>query len=156
MRRMVGLVLGVILLAGCGGSGHGASGNAPLVIHARLMIAAAPGSEPIATGTVLQGSSLGGSPFCVEGKILDSHADRHPGMSRYGLIARTITCPQGTLTIGLTPKVGPQGPTGKGTWTIVSGTGAYKTLHGNGKEKIVYDPEHEAIGRETLTATVTR
>jgi hypothetical protein len=89
-------------------------------------------------------------------EILDSHASLHPAMKRYGLIARTITCPDGTLRVGLTPVVGPQGPTGKGSWTIVSGIGAFKGLRGSGKEKILYDLHDRSIGRETLTATVTR
>jgi hypothetical protein len=74
----------------------------------------------------------------------------------YGLIARTITCPDGTVRVGLTPEVGPQGPTGKGSWTIVSGTGAFNGLRGSGKMKVVSDPDEESLARETLTATVTR
>jgi hypothetical protein len=48
------------------------------------------------------------------------------------------------------------GPTGKGSWTIVSGTGAFEGFRGKGKMKVVNDPDDESIGRETLTGTVTR
>jgi hypothetical protein len=42
------------------------------------VIAAAPGAEPIATGEVLDGSTLGGSPFCAGGTILDPHGSPIP------------------------------------------------------------------------------
>jgi hypothetical protein len=166
MHGAVLLVPGVIFLAACGGHEGGAADTSAasttashrerIVIRTRLVIAATPGSEPIATGKVLARSTLAGSPFCVGGKILDSHASTDPAMKPYGLIARTITCPDGTVKVGLTPEVGPEGPTGKGSWTIVSGTGAFKRLRGSGKEKIVYDPNDESLGRETQTGTVTR
>ena len=162
---MLRVVLLVIFLSACGGhkdasDTSAASTTAPrgerIVIHASLVIAATPGSEPIATGKVVAGSTLVGSPFCVGGKILDSHATKDPAMRPYGLIARTITCPDGIVKIGLTPVIGPQGPTGKGSWRFVRGTGAFKGLRGSGKEKIVYDPDPNVPARETLTATLTR
>jgi len=50
------------------------------------------------------------------------------------LIDRKITCPEGTLRIGFTPEVGPepQRQTQTGSWTIVSGTGAFEGLGGSG------------------------
>ncbi|HEV8211267.1 MAG TPA: hypothetical protein VGP77_14145 [Vicinamibacterales bacterium] len=48
------------------------------------------------------------------------------------------------------------GPTGKGSWTIVSGTGAFEGLRGSGEMKIVYDPDPHAAARGTYTGTVTR
>ena len=44
------------------------------------------------------------------------------------LIDRKITCPDGTVRVGFTPEAGQQGPTGKGSWTIVSGTGSFMGL----------------------------
>jgi hypothetical protein len=165
-RRAVLLVLGVIFLAACGGDEDpaadtsAASTTVPLgeriVIRTKMVIAATPGSEPIATGRVLEESTLAGSPFCAGGTILDSHASTDPTVEPYGLIARTITCSDGTVRVGLTPEVGPHGPTGKGSWTIVSGTGAFKGLRGSGKMTVVSDPADESVGRETLMATVTR
>jgi hypothetical protein len=166
MRRAVLLVLGVIFLAACGrdednaADTSAASTTAPrgerIAIRTRMVIAATEGSEPIATGKVLEESTLGGSPFCAGGTILDSHASTDPTLEPHRLIDRTITCPDGTVRVGLTPEVGPQGPTGKGSWTIVSGTGSFKGLRVSGKMKVVDDPDDESLGRETLTGTVTR
>jgi hypothetical protein len=166
MRRLVLLVVSVIFLAACGGDEDNAaetsaaSTAAPrgerIAIRTRMVIAATSGSEPIATGRVVEESTFGGSPFCGGGTILDSHGSTDPTVKPYGLIDRMITCPEGTVRIGLTPEVGPQGPTGKGSWTIVSGTGSFTGLRGSGKMKVVYDPNDASRGRETLTGTVTR
>jgi hypothetical protein len=58
----------------------------PIVIRTSVTIAATPGAEPIATGEVLEGSTLGGSPFCVGGTILDFHGSPDPAEEPYGLI----------------------------------------------------------------------
>ena len=84
-------------------------------------------------------------------------------MEPYGPIARTITCPNGTVKIGLSPTVNgstsgppPEGPTQTGSWTLVSGTGAFEGLRGSGKLETAYDPDDDALAQETLTGTVTR
>jgi hypothetical protein len=130
------------------------------LIQATLIVAAKEGSEPIATGTVLEGSTLGGAPFCVGGTILESHASLDPMMKAY-LIDRKITCPDGNLRIGFTPEVGaspdPEGETPqKGVWTIVSGTGDLEGLSGSGKSEAVYGPTPSSPVRSTFTGTVTR
>src|SRR5215204_2781000 len=133
MGRAVLLVLvGVLCLGACGGDEDDAADTSaasttarrgePIVIRSMLIVAAEEGSEPIATGTVLEGSTLGGMPFCVGGTILESHASLDSRMKPY-LIDRKITCPDGTLRIGFTPEVGagadPEGQTPqKGVWTI--------------------------------------
>jgi hypothetical protein len=172
MRGAVVLVLvGVLSLGGCGGdeddaaeTGAGsatAPAGEPIVIRATLIVAAEEGSEPIATGTVIEGSSLGGTPFCVGGTILESHASLDPKMKAY-LIDRKITCPNGTVRIGLTPEVGTGGPAPvgqtpqKGVWTMVSGTGEFEGLSGSGKGEAVYGPIPSSPVRSTLTGTVTR
>jgi hypothetical protein len=163
MRTAVVLVLASGLLVGaCGGGKDGASETSAastieprgetVVIRTSLTIAAAAGSEPIATGAVLEGSTLGGSPFCVGGTILDSHGSSDPDV---WMIARTITCPDGRVRMDLTPKA-PQGLTQTGSWKIVSGTGAFEGLSGSGKMKVAYDPDDDALARETFTGTVTR
>ena len=123
-----------------------------------IAIAAMAGAETIATGEVLAGSTLGGTPFCVGGAILDTHAD--PAEEPDALIARMITCPDGTVRMGLTPEVGaaqdPQDPTQMGSWTIVGGTGAFEGLVGSGEMETTYGPTEGAPTRETLTGTVTR
>lgn len=170
MRGAVGLVLVGVLLAGaCGGSEEGASrtsagsttGSAgePIVIRTSVIVALEPGSEPIATGEVLEGSTIGGSPFCVGGTILDTHWKPADG-SAEGLYKRAITCPDGTITVGMTPEVAAPGEpidlTQMGSWTIVSGTGAFAELRGSGEMKTNYDPDPDLPARGTLTGTVTQ
>jgi len=169
---LVGLLVlvGVLFLGACSGEESdavdtsAASATAPagdpIVIRATLIVAAEEGSEPIATGTVLDGSTLGGTPFCAGGTILESHASLSPKMNAY-LIDRKITCPDGTVRIGFTPEVGagpaPQGQTPqKGSWTIVSGTGEFEGLSGSGKSEAVYGPNPSSPVRSTFTGTVTR
>ena len=167
MGRAVLLVLVVLCLGACGGDEDDAADTSaasttarrgePIVIRSTLIVAAEEGSEPIATGTILEGSTLGGMPFCAGGTILDSHASLDPTMEPY-LIDRKITCPDGTVRIGFTPEVGaePQGQTQRGLWTIVSGTGAFEGLGGGGESEAVYGPRPHSPVRETSTGTVTR
>ena len=167
MRRAVVLVLGgVLLLGACGDGENGAaytnaasttdSADEPIVIRTSVVGAATPGAEPIATGEVLEGSTLGDSPFCVGGTILDTHGSPDPEVA---LIARTITCPEGRVRMDITPEVSqgmPQDLTQTGAWTIVSGTGAFEGLRGSGEMEIVYDPDPNEPARGTYTGTVTR
>jgi hypothetical protein len=166
MRRALLSILGVIFLAACRGDDDEAANTSAasttvlrgewVVIRTRMVIAATSGSEPIATGRVLKESTLGDSPFCAGGTILDSHGSSDLTVEPYGLIDRAITCPDGTMRVGFTPDVGPQGPTGKGSWTIVSGTGAFQGLHATGAMAVTYDKDDDALAHETLSGTVTR
>ncbi len=161
MRRAVVLV-GVLFLAACGGDEDDAADTSaasttapraePIVIRTRMVIAAEERAEPIATGEVLEGSTLGSSAFCVGGTILDSHGSPDPEVL---LIARTITCPDGRVRLNLTPEVVPHGQTQTGSWTIVGGTGAFDGLRGSGEMEGVTDPD-DAPARETLTGTIQR
>jgi hypothetical protein len=165
MRGAVVLVMvGVLSLGACGGDEHDAAGTSaasttaprgePIVIRTKIVIAAEERAEPIATGEVLEGSTLGGSAFCVGGTILDSHGSPDPEVL---LIARTITCPDGTVKVSSTPDVdAPPGETQTGSWTIVGGTGAFEGLRGSGEMEIVYGPDADSPARETLTGTATR
>jgi hypothetical protein len=155
---------GLLLVGGCGGgedsasesnasSDTGATSDAdrrgePVVIRTGITVAPTKHAEPIATGEVLEGSTVGGSPFCVGGEILDSHMN-DDDVEKYCLIDRTITCPDGTVRVGFTPGE-------PGSWTIVSGTGAFEELRGSGEMETSYDPDDEALAGETLTGTVTR
>ena len=59
----------------------------------------------------------------------------------------------------ITPEVAqgmPQDLTQTGSWTIVSGTGAFEGLRGSGEMEIVYDPDPNEPARGTYTGTVTR
>ena len=49
-----------------------------------------------------------------------------------------------------------QALTQTGSWTIVSGTGAFEGLRGSGEMEIVYDPDPNEPARGTYTGTVTR
>ena len=161
------VLVGVLCLGACGGDEDDAADTSaaattarrgePIVIRSMMIVAAEEGSEPTATGTILEGSTLGGSPFCAGGTILDSHASLDPKMKAY-LIDRKITCPDGTVRIGITPEVSaaPQPQTQTASWTIVSGTGAFEALGGRGKSEAVYGPNPDSPVRETLTGTVTR
>ena len=159
---MVLVLVGVLFLGACGGDGDDAAGTSaasttarrgePIVIRERVVIAAAPGAEPIATGEVLAGSTIGGSPFCAGGTIRDSHGSTDPAVR---LIVQTITCPDGTVRLRFTPDE-PQGLTQTGSWTIVSGTGAFEGLRGSGEMEVVYDPDEDSPAHVTFTGTVTR
>ena len=157
MRGAVVLVLvGMLLVGACGGGDDGASEKSAateqVVIRTSMVIAATERAEPIATGEVLEGSTLGGSPFCVGGTILDSHGSTDPEV---WLIARTITCAEGKVRMDITPEVA-QGSTQTGSWKIVSGTGAFEELRGSGEMEIAYDPDPDGPAREKYTGTVTR
>ena len=162
MRRAVAraLVGGLLAIGACGGedgesepdaSSATSPGKARVVIQTNITIAATPGAEPIATGEVLDGSTLGSAPFCAGGTILDSHASADPAVKNLGLIDRAITCRDGTVRMVFTPEP-PQG----GAWTVVSGTGAYEGLRGSGKFRITYPPDPNAPARERYTGAVTR
>ena len=160
MAKML-VMLGVLLLVGaCGGDENGASEASVQSEHVEIRTsvvgAATPGAEPIATGEVLEGSTLGGSPFCVGGTIRDTHGSPDPEVA---LIARTITCPEGRVRMEIAPDVSqgmPQDLTQSGSWTIVSGTGAFEGLRGSGEMEIVYDPDPSEPARGTYTGMVTR
>jgi hypothetical protein len=159
MRKAV-LLVGVLLFGAC----HGGEDGAPklsaesddLVIKTVVVGATTPGAEPIARGQVAEGSTLGGSPFCVGGTISDTHGSTDPEVS---LIARTITCPEGSVRMDITPEVSQemrQDLTQTGSWQIISGTGDFEGLRGSGKMEAVYDPDPRAPARGTHTGTVTR
>src|SRR3954470_21508764 len=117
---VVPVLVGVFFLGACGGHDDDAADTGaasareprgePIVIHTTMFIAATAGSEPIATGKVIEGSTLAGSPFCTGGTIRDAHGSTDPTVP---LIARTITCSDGTVKIDFTPEP-PQGLTQKG------------------------------------------
>ena len=163
MRRAVVLVLvGVLLLGACGGDEDDAADTSatpttaprgePAVIRTRMIVAAAERAEPIATGEVLEESTLGDSPFCAGGAVLDSHGSTDPSV---WLIVETITCPDGTVKLRVKPNPA-QGLNQTGSWTIVSGTGAFERLRGSGEMEVVYDPDDDSLAHVTFTGTVTR
>lgn len=156
MRGAHALALVSTLLAGgCGGDENSdLKPRAPeqVEIFTRVSIAPTPGAEVIATGEVLEGSTLGDLPFCVGGTVQDSHGSTDPEV---WLIARTITCPDGKVRMSVTPDM-PEGLNQTGSWKIVSGTGAFEGLRGSGEMEVTYDPNPDESAGETYTGTATR
>jgi hypothetical protein len=163
MRRAVVLVLvGVLSLGACGSDEDDAADTSAastsarrgeqIVIRTRMVIAAEEGAEPIATGEILDRSTLGDSPFCAGGTVLDSHGSSDPTV---WLIIETITCPDGTVKLRVEPDP-PAGLNQTGSWTIAGGTGSFERLRGSGELEVVYDPDPAAPAHVTLTGTVTR
>jgi hypothetical protein len=163
MRRAVVLVLvGVLSLGACGGGEDDAADTSvasttaargePIVIRTRKLVALTERTEPIATGKVLAGSTLGDSSFCAGGTVLDSHGSSDPTV---WLIIETITCPDGTVKLRLEPDRSP-GLNQTGSWTIASGTGTFDRLRGSGEMEAVYDLDPAAPAHVTLTGTITR
>jgi len=160
------VTVGTLLLVACSGTQVDGTGESmvstiepsvePIVILTRIVIAPAEGAETIATGEILEGSTLGSEPFCSGGSMVDSHAEGDPAVEPYGLIARTITCGDGTVRVAFTPEVVPRDQPQTGSWTIVGGTGAFEGIHGSGDLEVVRDPDDESRDLETLTGTVTR
>ncbi|MDX6580828.1 MAG: hypothetical protein QOI10_12 [Solirubrobacterales bacterium] len=164
------LTLATVGLAACGDDGGGtdaattstvngdgsagAEGGEKIVIRTHVNIeipkgGPVPGSST-GQGEVLDGSSIGDSPFCPGGTFSDMHSD-DPDI---GLVDRTFRCPDGRLRIGFTPGV-PQGRAQAGPWKVVSGTGSLAGLHGDGQMEIKYEPGTGSTeGREKFTGTV--
>jgi hypothetical protein len=158
------LILATLGLAACGGDGEGGNGTATapgsgsdatagseeIVIETSVVFPEAP-EDPV-TGEVLDGSAIGDSPFCEGGTFEDKHGSEDPSVPPYGLVDRTFECPDGTLRMGFSPRH-PQDGIQRGPWTIVSGTGAYEGLQGEGQMEVPFEGEEVS---ETFTGTVTR
>ena len=155
------VLVGVLCLGACGGDDDAADTSAvstsgqrgqAIVIRTRKNVALTEGAEPIATGEVIEGSTLGDSPFCVGGAVLDSHGSTDPTV---WLIIETITCRDDTVKLRLEPGRSP-GLTQTGSWTIESGDGSFEGLRGGGEMAAVYDPDPTEPAHTTLTGIVTR
>lgn len=108
-------------LAACGGDddgdGNGSATPARAESEEKIVIKT---RMNLPTGEVVAGSSIGAEPFCAGGTIRDKHSEN----PEIGLVDRTVTCPDGSLRIGFTPRE-PEGDKQTGPWKVVSGTGAY-------------------------------
>jgi hypothetical protein len=105
----------------------------------------------VSRGEILDGSSIGDSPFCADGTFQDAHSE-DPAI---GFVDRTIQCSDGSLRIGFSPQAPTNPQTQSGPWHVVSGTGAFEGLEGDGQMKIRYEPHTQATeGRETFSGTV--
>jgi hypothetical protein len=100
-------------------------------------------------GKVLDGSSIGGADFCPDGRFRDLHGD-----PEVGLVDRTFSCPDGDLRIGFTPGA-PEGRTQSGSWKVISGSGTFDGMEGDGQMEVEYEPGTKSTaGHETFTGTV--
>jgi hypothetical protein len=154
------LAVTAIALAACGGGGD--EGDAAGTTASPSESVAGGEAEPILiktrvnlpAGKILDGSTIGDSPFCPGGTVRDKH-----GTPEIGLVDRTITCQDGTLRMGFDPHE-PVNDTQSGPWRIIRGTGAYEGWKGSGQTEMKYDPsdnrKHPTRGRERYTGTVTR
>jgi hypothetical protein len=159
--RWLAVAASAIALVGCGGA-DGGDGAADITTPSSPESAAADEAEPILiktrtsipTGEIVDGSTIGDSPFCPGGTVRDRH-----GTPEIGLVDRTITCQDGTLRMGFDPQV-PVGDTQRGPWRIIGGTGAYDGWEGSGVMVMRYDPgdnrQHPTRGRERYTGTALR
>ena len=102
----------------------------------------------IPTGVVLNGSSIGDSPFCPGGTFADQDGD-----SIGWLMDRSVRCPEGTLRIGFTTGTGANRKQ-TGRWKIISGTGAFEGLQGSGQMEIEVERNSNTKGHETFTGTI--
>ena len=141
------LTLATVGLAACGDDDGGKKGAATtpggetekVVIKTQLNIP---------TGKVLGGSSVGDSPFCPGGTFRD-----RDGNDAIGSVDRTFRCPDSNLRIGFSPGE-PNGGVQTGPWKVVSGTGAFEGLRGDGQMKVKFESGSDSKGRETFTGTV--
>ena len=156
------MVVATLVLAGCGAEDKREEGGDAKKATSRPTESATAGEgEPILiktrvdipTGKVVNGSTIGDSPFCPGGTFRDKH-----GTPDIGLVDRTMTCQDGRLRMGFDPQM-PVGDTQSGPWRIISGTGAYEGWKGSGEVVLRYDPDdnrpHPTRGRERYRGTVT-
>jgi len=156
------MVVTTVVLAGCGADDKGDEGSDTKKATSRPTESATAGEgEPvliktrvdIPTGKVVNGSTIGDSPFCPGGTFRDKH-----GTPDIGLVDRTMTCHDGSLRMGFDPQM-PVGDTQSGPWRIISGTGVYEGWKGSGEVVLRYDPDdnrpHPTRGRERYRGTVT-
>jgi hypothetical protein len=148
----VGVLAIGLIVGGCGGDGEDETG-----------VAAGGGSEEIViktfadlasvtdTGRVLDGSSLGGSPFCPKGTFTGGHDNTDNGW-----LDHAFECPDGTLSIAFDPR-NEKAQSASGPWEVLSGTGAYEGMEGSGRFEIRFPADPDAMeGRETFTGTVSQ
>ncbi len=155
----VALTITALGVAACGGDDGDAAGTTSVPSNERASTAGGGArGEPILiktrltipTGEVLAGSTIGDSRFCPGGTFRDREGNHDSGA-----VDRTFRCPDGSLRIGFTAVATAVRGAQAGPWKILSGTGAYKTLLGEGQMKVTFEPGSNSNGRETFTATVT-
>jgi hypothetical protein len=152
------LALAVTALAGCGDGGSATDpsvetsstrlidGTEHIVIKTFADL-----QEMVDTGEILEGSTLGDSPFCPGGTFSGGH-----GNTDNGWLDKTIECSDGTLTLAFDPRNEKERSV-SGPWEVLSGTGAYEGMEGSGEMMIKFPANPQVPeGRETFTGTVSQ
>ena len=95
------------------------------------------------TGRVLSQSRIGERPFCPGGTETGGGAQP---------IIQTFHCPDGRLKIQFAPTQ--PSYVQSAAWSVVSGTGRYRGLRGEGFMVARFEGDNREIGRETFTGTI--
>ena len=101
-------------------------------------------------GKVRRRSFIGDSAFCPGGTMKHEHG--RPGI---GTGIATFRCRDGSLSIGFTPLPAP-GLIQSSPWEVVSGTGSYKGIRGQGWMVVRFEGGDSEEGQETFVGTITR
>ena len=153
-RVWLALALAVIAigLAACGGD-DGSSSTATdesetsaeaILIRTHIVFTPAGGK-----GDILPASTLGGAAFCPGGTFRDGR-----GQAPLLEVVKRIRCPGGSLTITFDPRGSPSSPNVQtGPWRVVSGTGTFEGLTGEGRFKGVFQ-QNGNVGNESFRGTV--
>jgi hypothetical protein len=163
-------------LAGCSGSGNDAAGTGDETIASpdvtspsSVATSAAPDVDededvPVLNGTAIlirdqvtginegkvrRGSFIGDSAFCAGGSMTHEHGrpDHETGIA-------TFRCRDGSLSLGFTPLPAP-GLVQSSPWKVVSGTGSYQGVRGQGWMVVRFAGGDSEEGQETFVGTIT-
>ena len=121
------------------------SGGDEILIKTSVRVAPGGGGS----GVVLPGSVIGDKEFCPGGKFTDRH-----GEPPEGLVVKEIRCPDGTLTVTFSPTQ--DSHVQSSAWSVVSGTGAYKSFSLRGDEGRMtarFSEDDGSKGNETFKGT---
>jgi hypothetical protein len=129
------------LAASCGSSQ--AARNSKLTVRA---------TEVLRSQDVTDGSVAGAGRFVIAGPITDrgTVTDYRTVRGTKALIRRVAVGKKGTITFLITINLA----TGSEPWSITSGTGTYRDLHGNGTETV--DNYQSNPATFTLSGTVSQ
>ena len=174
LRAALALVASAIGLAGCSlddaGNDDGTVADADVTGPSSVATSTAPDVDGNVKVTVLNGdailildqvtdvnggkvrrrSFIGDSAFCPGGTMKHEHG--RPGI---GTGIATFRCRDGSLSIGFTPLPAP-GLIQSSPWEVVSGTGSYKGIRGQGWMVVRFEGGDSEEGQETFAGTITR
>lgn len=151
----------IALVAGLAIAMAGALGVSFLATHVGAAHATPPTSATITTAILFgppanHGTFVATAPLCPTGTFVDEFqtAGGGPSPQFTALLYKTLTCDDGsgTFTIQFHAHFPREDEGGSTPWTVLSGTGAYATLHGTGN--LTFVRTGPVSGIETLTGKV--